>query len=134
MIGAQVDLPTVVLVSGWIGMLGGALSGAIIGVFFHDEHWQGGYGAFPRRMIRLGHVSFFGLGILNVLAGLTLMNVAATREYAALTAGGFVLALITMPICCLLAAWRKPLRHLFPLPVLGVFAGIASILSGWLAA
>jgi len=37
-----------------------------------------------------------------------------------------------MPACCFLAAWRKPLRHLFPIPVLAVAVGVLSILiGGW---
>lgn len=36
--------------------------------------------------------------------------------------------MIAMPVCCLLSAWRKPLRHLFPIPVLAVTAGVLAIL------
>ena len=58
------------LVVGWAGMLGGVLTGAAIGLFFEREEWMGGYASFPRRLARLGHIAFFGLGFLNILFGL----------------------------------------------------------------
>ena len=67
-------------------MLAGAAAGAVPGLLFHDDEWAGGYSSFRRRMLRLGHISFFGIGILNVL-----------------------FAVIAMPLCCFLAAWIKPL-------------------------
>jgi hypothetical protein len=36
-----------------------------------------------------------------------------------------------MPLCCFLCAWRKPFRHLFPIPVTGVLAGIIAVLMAW---
>jgi hypothetical protein len=56
------------LLVGWVGMLGGVISGTLIGLFFKREDWMGGYGWFRRRLTRLGHISFFGLGFLNISA------------------------------------------------------------------
>jgi len=36
-----------------------------------------------------------------------------------------------MPACCFLSAWRKPLRHLFPIPVVSVLLGILLLLIAW---
>ena len=119
------------LLAGWIGMLGGAVSGALIGVFFHREQWMGGYGSFRRRLTRLGHISFFGLGFLNLLFGLSLKAVPLPVLHAEVASLGFILGAITMPLCCFLAAWRAPLRHLFPVPVISVTLGILSVLAGW---
>jgi len=44
------------ILAGWLGVLGGVLSGAVIGLFFHRDDWAGGYGSFSRRMLRLGHI------------------------------------------------------------------------------
>ena len=43
----------------------------VLGMFFHGENWLGGYASFKRRMYRLGHISFFGLGAVNMLFCLT---------------------------------------------------------------
>jgi hypothetical protein len=45
----------------WIGILLGFIAGAVLGLFFHDENWMGGYSSWRRRMSRLGHISFFAL-------------------------------------------------------------------------
>jgi hypothetical protein len=59
--------PTLNLIAGWLGMLAGVLSGAVLGLFFHREDWMGGYGSYRRRLARLGHIAFFGLGFLNLI-------------------------------------------------------------------
>lgn len=116
---------------GWVAMFLGVISGAVIGLFFHKEEWAGGYGAFRRRMLRLGHISFFGLGFINLLFGLTLQTITLPVLHISISSSGFLIGVITMPLCCFLAAWKKPFRHLFPLPVLSVLAGIIPILLGW---
>ena len=64
-------MPTVNLIGGWVGMLAGVLTGAFIGLFFHQDGWMGGYSSYPRRLTRLGHISFFGLGFLNLIFAAT---------------------------------------------------------------
>lgn len=125
-------MPTVNLFGGWLGMLAGVLSGAIIGLFFHRDDWMGGYGSYRRRLTRLGHISFFGLGFFNLIFAATCAQLSLRGSSLAIASGGLLLGAVTMPICCFLAAWRKPLRHLFPVPVLSVMAGILAILiGGW---
>lgn len=123
--------PAFHLVIGWVAILLGAVSGAAMGLFFHKDTWAGGYGSFRRRMLRLGHISFFGIGFLNLLFGLTLFQISLPEAYLRVASTGFLAAVITMPACCYLSAWKKPLRHLFPIPVIAVLAGTLSILSGW---
>lgn len=116
------------LIAGWLGMAGGVLSGAAIGLFFHREAWMGGYGSFRRRMTRLGHISFFGLGFVNLLFAFTHHVVAP--EPMRMAAVAFLIGAVTMPTCCFLTAWRKePFRHLFFIPVTGVTIGIVLTLA-----
>lgn len=119
---------------GWGSMILGALSGAIIGLFFHRDEWAWGYASFRRRLMRLGHIAFFGLGILNLLFGFTVQTLALAEPLLTISSTGFIVAVIAMPLCCFLAAWRKPFRHLFPIPVLGVVAGIVPIVVGGIGA
>ena len=121
----------IALVSGWVSMLGGVASGMYMGLRFHGEGWLGGYASFRRRLVRLGHIAFFGLGFLNVLFAFTVRALPIGAPFGEIAAAGFVLGAVTMPLACFLAAWRKPLRHLFPLPVAGVLTGIVSLLAGW---
>lgn len=120
------------LLIGWTSMVAGALSGAAIGLFFHKDDWLGGYGSLQRRMVRLGHIAFFGLGILNVLFALSIAVRPLPALHTPIASAGFWLAAVTMPACCFLTAWRPGLRHLFPVPVLAVLAGLGGLIGGWL--
>lgn len=111
----------------WLWFFGGVVSGSAQGLFFHREAWLGGYGSWRRRLARLGHIAFFGTGLLNLAFALSVMALGLHDVYPTLVSAGSVLLLIggaTMPVACYLAAWRKPLRHLFPVPVLALGAGI----------
>ena len=120
------------LVLGWASMVAGAVSGALIGLFFHDDQWMGGYASFRRRMTRLGHIAFFGLGIVNVLFALSVTAFAVRFPYDVIASAGFALGVVTMPACCFLTAWRRGFRHLFFVPVLAVLVGLAGLLGGWI--
>jgi len=121
------------LLIGWIAMLLGVVSGAAIGLFFHVDDWAGGYASFRRRMLRLAHISFFGLGFINLLFGFTLQSISIQSPFTNIASLGFILGVMTMPLCCYLTAWNQAFRHLFPVPVLSVTAGIIGLLMGWYA-
>src|SRR5215469_17078279 len=106
-------MPMINLIGGWLGMLGGVLSGAVVGLFFHRDDWMGGYGSYRRRLMRLGHISFFGLGFLNLVFAATSAQLYLRGDYFAMASCALVIGAVTMPLCCFLSAWQKPLRHLF---------------------
>ena len=93
-----------------------------MGVQFHSPMWLGGYGSWPRRMVRLGHISFFGLALLNLAYALTVSHLQLTANLAA-PSWLFIVAAITMPLICFLSAWRQNFRHLFFVPVASLFMG-----------
>ena len=109
-------MPHVNLCFGWIWIAVGLSSGAFIGLFFYDRDWLGGYASWRRRMLRLGHISFIGTGLLNLAYALTLGELTATDSLP-LASWMFVLGGITMPLVCFLAAWKDALRRLFVVPV-----------------
>ncbi len=123
------DPVTFSLRAGWLGMLGGVLSGALMGLFFLKPDWMGGYGSQPRRLVRLGHISFFGIGLLNLFYALSLTPLEVPETAARCGSLAFLTALISMPACCFLTAWRTPMRHLFPIPVLSTATGIVLIIA-----
>jgi hypothetical protein len=115
------------LLAGWMGFLAGAVTGALMGLFFHRENWLGGYGSFPRRMIRLGHIACFGLGLINILFALTAATLPPSQS-AAIASSLLVAGMVTMPLTCFLTAWRKPFRHFFFIPAGSTLGGIAGLL------
>lgn len=111
----------------WIAILVGVVTGIITGVFFHKEEFLGGYGSWRRRLMRLGHVSFFGLGFINLLFALTVFSLGIESGIEAASVF-LVIGLITMPLVCYLSAFRKMFRHLFFIPVLSVLGGVVLLL------
>ena len=102
-----------------------------MGLKFHREDWLGGYGSFPRRMVRLGHIAFFGLGLINILFALS----AAQFAPSSWTMTASLLLLVgaaTMPTNCFLTAWRGGFRHAFFIPAGATTIGILSFLGNWL--
>jgi len=112
----------------WIGILMGFVSGAGLGLKFQDSNWLGGYSSWPRRMTRLGHISFFGIAIINLAyaLGIQCFDVVMPTNHAS---GLFVIGAVTMPLVCFLSAWKKPFRHLFYIPVLSLCAGAILFIS-----
>ena len=125
----------------WIGV--GVLSGAVLGMFFGREGFLGGYDAWRRRLVRLGHIAFFGTGMLCVLMAGTLerRGAAFTAEgvgnWGAWVAAAMAAGAALMPVCCGIAAWKKSLTWVFVLPVVligaavtGVYVGLWSMAGG----
>jgi hypothetical protein len=110
------------LVLGWTWILLGFVSGMGMGMCFHKEGWLGGYGSFPRRLYRLGHISFFGLGIVNLIFYATAAHFAR-GGLMTVASWAFVSGAITMPVCCLLMAHFPKAHFLFAVPVLSLIAG-----------
>jgi hypothetical protein len=104
----------------WIWMLMGFLSGAVMGSFFHREGWLGGYASFRRRMYRLGHISFFGLALMNLMFFVTVRETGLAGDLAVLASRGFVIGAVTMPVCCALMAHFPKTRLLFAVPVVSL--------------
>jgi hypothetical protein len=111
------------LISAWIGVLLGFLSGLVLGMFFHREDWLGGYGSLRRRLYRLAHISFFGLGAVNLFFFLTAPHFPNAGSLAALASWLFIAGAVAMPTCCVLMAHVPHTRLLFAVPVISLIAG-----------
>lgn len=114
-------------VAAWLCIAAGVIAGAAGGLFFHDERWLGGYAAWRRRLARLGHISFFGIGLLNLSYALTIRGLhwpapPPAASWALAAAGAL------MPATCYLAAWRDSFRRLFVIPVGCVLIGVVGLL------
>ena len=115
--------PIDAIVFAWCWFGAGLLSGIGLGLGFARDGWLGGYDAWPRRMVRLGHIAFFGTGLLCLALGLTAAVLSLDGPSVSWAVGLTLMGSATMPVVCFLSAWRKPLRHLFVLPVSGLLGG-----------
>ena len=111
--------PEVNLLAGWLGVVAGLLSGAVLGLGFHRPDWLGGYASHRRRLYRRAHISLFGLALLNALGFFT-VRLALTITPAVVMAGWALIAgALTMPVGCVVLAHRPnwPPVLLFAVPV-----------------
>ena len=117
------------LIVAWLWVVLGFGTGAVFGLFFQREDWLGGYGSFKRRLYRLGHISFFGLAVINLMFYFTVHSVVGSGATdslpVVLASWGLVIGAVTMPVCCFVLAhrvhWRAPL--VFTVPVSSLIAG-----------
>ncbi len=116
----------------WIGFFCGCVAGIVPGLFFHGKDWLGGYSSWRRRMIRLAHIAFFGIGLLNLSFAFTSRTLGLESGLAAPSAL-LVVGAVTMPLVCYLCAWKPLFRHTFCVPALSVTLAILLFLRRVLA-
>jgi hypothetical protein len=117
------------LIAAWIGLLLGFVSGMLMGLKFHEPQWLGGYASYQRRMIRLGHISFFGLAMVNLMFYLAAQALPPAKLSVFVASWLFVSGAVTMPICCGLMLLGPRWRHSFAIPVLSLITGATLTLS-----
>lgn len=112
----------------WIGIFLGGVAGAIQGLFFHHRNWLGGYGSWPRRMLRLGHISLVAIGFVNLGFALT-VSVLSLSEGLFWPSRLLIVAAVTMPVLCYLSAFEDRFRYLFFIPAVSLIT--AAGLTAW---
>jgi hypothetical protein len=121
--------PGINLVFAWLWLLAGFLSGMIMGMFFQKENWLGGYTSAPRRMLRLGHISFFGLAGVNLMFYLTVRSSGLAGPLVDLASSALIVGGLAMPLCCALMARSARFQFLFGVPVISLLTGAALTLA-----
>ena len=111
------------LVIAWLWILLGFVSGMVLGLFFHRENWLGCYASFKRRLYRLAHISFFGLGVVNLLFCLTVQNFSLAGPLVHFASLAFITGAIAMPVCCVVMAHFPKAHMIFAVPVVSLIAG-----------
>jgi hypothetical protein len=120
-------------VGGWSLVLAGFVSGAAIGLGFHRDDFLGGYTSLRRRMVRLGHIAFVALGVLNVLFAISPSSATNVPTHHTIASICFLAGGVAMPVVCFLTAWRERFRHLFFIPVSALIAAVVFTLLGALS-
>jgi hypothetical protein len=113
----------------WISMLAGSLAGSISGLFFHKQEWSGGYTSWRRRMLRLGHISLFGIAFINLAFVFTASHLNIS-EGILVPSRLLVVGNVTMPLVCYLAAYKSFFRHFFFIPVLCIILAMFIFILG----
>ena len=77
------------LILAWLWIVLGFVAGFVLGLFFDREEWLGGYGSFRRRLYRLGHISLFGLGMINLMFYFTARSLYSPTPLLSVASWGF---------------------------------------------
>ena len=113
----------------WTGMAVGAALGLIMGMWSFDgplapPNFIGDYTDTPRRLLRLGHIACFGIGILNLLLVQALLDSGNSSRVARRAAQAMNFGNIFLPLVLLIAAVYAPAKYRLPFPALSVFAAL----------
>ena len=113
------------LAVGWGSMAIGALTGLVLGLWSFGgpvsvPDLLGEYDTLPRRLMRLGHIAFFGLGILNILMAVHLGRLRSVDSHAKLALSAMNFGNIFLPLTLISAAFFEPLKYLMSLPATAV--------------
>lgn len=107
----------------WLWVLLGFVSGMVLGLFFHRENWLGGHAGFRRRMYRLAHISFLGLGTVNLLFWFTMRSLRYDDAFVGVASWAFVVGAVSMPLCCMVMAHCPKATMIFSVPVISLLLG-----------
>jgi hypothetical protein len=119
---------------GWASLALGAASGLVLGLWSFQgplpvPELLGDYDDVARRLARLGHIAFFGLGILNLLLAGELSRSRLTDSGRRIAGTAMNLGNLLMPPILFCAAAWHPAKYLLPVPATAVF--VALILAAW---
>lgn len=109
---------------GWLLVGLGIAAGIWMGIGFRQDGWLGGYDAWPRRLVRLGHIALIALGMLNILFAQSAARIALSLVWLDIAGWSLVAGAVLMPTCCAIAAFRRGAVGLFVLPVVCLGVGV----------
>ena len=120
---------------GWVSLVLGAISGLIFGLWSFGgpvevPAWLGDYGVVARRLARLCHISFFGLGILNLLVARELPRCALREKAKQTAAAAMNFGNVFLPLGLFAAAVYHPAKYALALPGFSVALALAIIAYG----
>lgn len=118
------------IVFGWAWMCLGLIFGMVLGMWAEREKWLGGYASLTRRYLRLAHVAFIALSIINILYGKELGVIDLPMSIKNIGSYLMIFGTAGVPLTCISAAFFRRTRYFLPLPALAVLAGTLILVIG----
>lgn len=113
------------LAVGWSSIAIGAVTGLILSLWSFNgpvpvPEGIGAYVDLSRRLMRLGHIAFFGLGILNIMLARHVASCRLEPAIARLALASMNLGNILLPPILIAASFFTPLKYAASLPAMAV--------------
>jgi hypothetical protein len=118
------------IVFGWAWMVLGLIFGMVLGMRAEGEEWLGGYSSLARRYLRLAHVAFIALSIINILYGRELGAVDLPISLKNIGSYLMIFGTAGVPLTCISAAFFRKTKYFLPVPALAVLAGTSILAIG----
>jgi len=120
---------------GWSSLVAGAASGILLGLWSFDgpvevPRWLGEYPDTSRRLVRLGHIAFFGVGILNILLSHELARTSLGAVARRIASVSLNLGNVFLPLVLIAAGAVRPVKYLLPVPALCVLLAVSIAAAG----
>ena len=119
----------------YVSLALGAALGLILGLWSFEgplppPSWLGEYADTPRRLVRLGHIAFFGLGIVNLLVARDLPRLKLAPQHRRAARALMNFGNLILPVNLLAAGVFPPAKFLLPLPAVSVFSALLLVAVG----
>jgi hypothetical protein len=119
---------------GWATIAVGIACGLVMGLWSFDgpmpvPSWIGDYTDTSRRLIRLGHIAFIALGMIDILLADELRRTTLSAAGRTLASRLMIAGNIFLPVALIVAALWRPAKYVMPAPAMCVFA--AMLLAAW---
>ena len=120
---------------GWVSLAVGIGTGLIMGMWSLDgpvktPGWLGEYGDTPRRLARLGHIAFIGLGMLNIMVARELPELDLGGRGRKIAAGTMNFGNVFLPLTLFAAAVFHPAKYTMAFPAISVFIAMTLVAVG----
>jgi hypothetical protein len=120
---------------GWMSIALGIATGLVMGLWSFDgpaptPSWLGDYGDTSRRLARLGHIAFIGLGILNILLARELVMSSLGDRGRRLASRAMNLGNVLLPVTLFAAAAWRPAKYAMAVPATAVFVAMCLAAAG----
>lgn len=113
----------------WWSLALGAATGLLLGLWSFDGPFPtpaflGAYDETARRLARLGHIAFFGLGFINLFLAAELPRLALTDRVRRLAARAMNFGNLGLPITLFAASAYAPLKYAMSIPATSVLLAL----------
>ena len=115
---------------GWTWMFLGILVAAGIGLYAFTPDWLGGYASLQRRFLRLGHISFIALPLINIIYGLLIDTARLSDRLKKTGSALMIIAATFMPLINFLCIVNVFFQNFFFIPALSFAGAVALMMVG----
>jgi hypothetical protein len=104
---------------GWLWILVGIVLGGFMGMWAFNGPLVspvGDYTSLPRRMLRLSHIAFIALAIINILYGYEIDKLRIKNKLKRIGSNCLIYGAILMPLLLIMAVFMESFKYLTAIP------------------